>query len=53
MYDNIQILVEGIVATGDQAFQVGTAPQTVNLPNSQDIILTDDDEHRSTDEVCY
>jgi hypothetical protein len=53
MYNNIQILVNGIVATGNKVFQASTAAQIVNEPDSQDIVPSDDEGHNSTDKVCY
>jgi hypothetical protein len=49
LYNDVQILVDGIIATGDNALRVGAAPQP---PESQDVVPSEDEGYNSTDEVC-
>ena len=52
LYNNIQILIKGIVGTGDNAFRAGAVPE---VPDSQSLevnAISNEDEDCSRAEFC-
>jgi len=50
LYNSIQILVEGIVATGDMVFRAGAVPQVANDRAVEEDVTPTDEERNSTDD---
>ena len=58
LYDSIQILVDGIIATGEKAFRAGITPQSsvpaidATIGDFANDISASDHKGGNTDEVC-